>query len=222
MKFCGKCKVSVAGERKYCPLCQGKLQDGHTNNDDDVFPEIPTVYRQYHFFFRVLILLSVAACAISILINALLPVKIWWSLFVVGGIGCFWLSMAISISKRKNMPKNILYQLFVVSILTVLWDLFTGWHAWSIEFVIPITCTLAMLSMAIIAKVSNLQVKDYIIYLIIDCVFGIVPLIFIFTGFIGERFPSLICAVASVISLAAVLVFQGEDLLAELRRRLHL
>lgn len=221
MKFCGKCKVSVAGERKYCPLCQGKLQPLN-EKEDEVFPVVPTVFRKYHLVFRLLILLSVAASVISVLINALIPGKIWWSLFVVGGIGCAWLSTAIAISKRKNIPKNILYQFFVLSLLIVLWDVFTGWHAWSIEFVVPIACTLVMICMAIIARVSNLQVKDYIIYLIIDCVFGIVPLIFIFTGLIKQPFPSFICAAASVISLAALFVFQGEDLLTELRRRLHL
>jgi hypothetical protein len=221
MKFCSKCKVSVAGQRKYCPLCQRELQ-GLDTNDHEIFPEIPTIFHQYNLFFRILILLSVIASIISILINMLIPSRIWWSFFVAAGIGCFWLSMAIAISKRRNIPKNILYQVVDIAALAVLWDLFTGWRGWSIDYVIPIACTVAMLSMAIIAKVTNLQVKDYIIYLVIDGLFGIVPFVFTFTGLLSERFPSLICVAASIISLVALLLFHGDDMRTELRRRLHL
>ena len=221
MKFCNKCKLSVVGQRKYCPLCQRELQDLDANNNE-IFPEIPTIFHQYNLFFRILILASVIVSIISILINIMIPSKIWWSFFVVGGIGCFWLSMAIAISKRRNIPKNILYQVVDISALAVVWDLCTGWRAWSIDYVVPITYTIAMLSMAIIAKVTNLQVKDYIIYLVIDSLFGIIPLILIFTGLLNEWFPSLVCAAASVISLTALLLFQGDDMRTELRRRLHL
>lgn len=42
-------------------------------------------------------------------------------------------------------PKSILYQVVVVCVLTTLWDYWTGWHGWSIDYVIPITCVVAML-----------------------------------------------------------------------------
>lgn len=221
MKYCSKCKLSVVGQRKYCPLCQRELQSSGTN-DRDVFPKIPTMFHQYNVFFRILILISVIVSIMSILINLMVPGKTWWSFFVVAGIGCFWLSMAIAISKRRNIPKNILYQVVDVSALAVLWDICTGWRAWSIDYVIPIACTLAMLSLAIIAKVTNLHVKDYIIYLIIDGLFGIVPIVFIITGLLYEQFPSLICIATSIISLTALLLFQGDDMRTELKRRLHI
>ena len=221
MKFCSKCKLSVVGQRKYCPLCQGGLQDLDTN-DNEIFPEIPTIFHKYNLFFRILILVSVIVTVISGMIEMMVSSEIWWSFFVAAGIGCFWLSMTIAISKRRNIPKNILYQVVDISALAVIWDWCTGWRSWSIDYVIPISCTLAMLSMAIIAKVTNLQVKDYIIYLIIDGLFCIVPIIFIFTGVLNERLPSLICAAASVISLAALIVFEGDNMRGELKRRLHL
>lgn len=221
MKFCSKCKLSVAGQRRYCPLCQGVLQDLDAN-DNEVFPVIPTIFHKYNLFFRILILLSIIVTVISVIIDMMVFNRIWWSFFVAAGIGCFWLSMAIAISKRRNIPKNILYQVVDISALAVIWDLCTGWRAWSIDYIVPSACTLAMLSMAIIAKVTNLRVKDYIIYLVIDAFFGIIPLIFILTGILDERLPSLICVATSVISLAALILFEGENMHGEFKRRLHL
>ena len=220
MKFCSKCKVSVAGQRKYCPLCQRELQSLDTD-DNEIFPEIPTIFHQYNLFFRIVILLSVIISVVSILVNIIFPTKVWWSFFVIGSIVCFWISMAIAISKRKNIPKNILYQVVVISGLTVIWDYCIGWHGWSIDYVVPVTCTLAMISMAIISKVSNLRVEDYMIYLVIDGLFCIVPVIFIFTGLLTVLYPSLICAAASVISLTALFLFEGDPMWSELKRRLH-
>ena len=81
---------------------------------------------------------------------------------------------------------------------------------------------ISMISMAIIAKVTNLHVRDFTIYLIIDGLFGIIPIIFYFTGLLTVQYPSLICVAASIISLVALLIFEGENMRGELKRRLHL
>jgi hypothetical protein len=173
-------------------------------------------------FFRILILSSVAVGVVSVMLNVMFPTAVWWSLFVVAGIACFWAGTAIAISKRTNIPKNILYQVVLVSALAVLWDNWMHWHAWSVNYVIPVVCIGAMISMAIIAKVTNLRVRDYMIYLIIDGLFGIIPIIFYFTGLLTVQYPSLICVAASIISLVALLIFEGENMRGELKRRLHL
>nr|WP_319488800.1 DUF6320 domain-containing protein [uncultured Caproiciproducens sp.] len=221
MMYCSKCKLSVKGQRKYCPLCQNELEYSD-DAQDEVFPEIPTMFHLYNLFFRILILTSVAVSVISVVINAMYPAKIWWSFFVAAGIVCFWISMAIAVSKRRNIPKNILYQVVVISVLAVVWDLCMGWRAWSVDYVIPVICTLAMLSMAIIAKIANLHARDYIIYLVIDGMFGIIPVILVITGIVRIQFPSLICTGASIIFLTALLLFEGENMRGELRRRLHM
>lgn len=220
MKFCNRCKLSVSGERKYCPLCQGELQDLDENNAE-TFPEISTIFQRYNLFFRILILASVAISVVSVMLNIMLPTAIWWSFFVVAGFGCFWIGTAIAISKRTNIPKNILYQVVLSSTLAVIWDFWTNWHAWSVNYVIPIICVIAMISMAIIAKVTNLRARDYMIYWVIVGLFGIVPIVFYFTGILTVPYPSLICVAASVISLVALLLFEGEDMRSELKRRLH-
>ncbi len=221
MKYCDKCKVKIAGDREKCPLCQGMVTDiGGPSRE--VFPKIPTVYRQHNLLFRLLIFASIVAGVVSVAINLLLPQAGWWSLFVLLGIGCMWVSLFFAVRKRHNIPKNIMYQVVFVSGLSVIWDLVTHWRGWSIDYVIPSACFLAMISLAVLFKVMKMPVRDYLIYFALDGLFGIVPIIFFLTGCLNVLYPSLICVAVSVISLAALAVFAGENMLAELKRRLHL
>lgn len=79
------------------------------------------------------------------------PSHAWWSLFVVAGIGCAYVSVWVGVLKKANLLKNIIWQLLIVSVCAVLWDAFTHWHGWSIEYVFPITCLVAMIAMAVVA-----------------------------------------------------------------------
>ncbi len=220
MKYCNNCKVHVAGNRKNCALCQEILVGEKFK--DEVFPKISFVYKEHGLFFKVMLLVSIIIASVSVAVNILLPQKGVWSLFVLGGLGSVWASMITAINKRKNIPKNLVYQVMIISVIVVLWDLLTGWKGWSITYVIPFVCFSAMISMAIISKVLKLYVEDYILYIIIDGLFGLVQIIFIFTGGLSVLYPSLICIVTSVISLSTILIFEEKKLRAEIKRRLHM
>ncbi|MBC8571159.1 DUF6320 domain-containing protein [Zongyangia hominis] len=221
MKYCDKCKLQVEGVQTHCPLCQNQLRDLGSENVP-VFPAVPTLFRQNSLFFQLLIFGSIVAVVISVTVNLLIPHSGYWSLFVAAGILCFWVSFAIALHKRSNISKNILYQVVIISILAILWDLGTGWHGWSLDYVFPIVCVAAMIAMAAIARVMHLPIVDQMIYFVLDAFFGILPVIFVWTGLVGVPYPSIICAAGSVISLAALLIFEGHNMLTELKRRLHL
>ncbi|MBC2870741.1 DUF6320 domain-containing protein [Bittarella massiliensis (ex Durand et al. 2017)] len=221
MKYCEQCKVSVTGQRSRCPLCQSVLRD-EGEPYEEVFPVIPTVYNRFQFFFKLLIFASAVLGIVSAVINLLLPQSGVWSLFVLGGIGCLWVFLFIAVRKRNNIPKNILWQVAVTILFCLLWDLFTGWHGWSVDYVVPSICVAAMAALAVTAKVFRLVVGDFLFYLLISVLFGILPVISILLGWVQVLYPSLICVGCSLVSLAAVLIFQGENMKREWRRRMHL
>lgn len=221
MKFCIKCGTSVTGHRKTCPLCQGPLT-GEAEPGGEVFPVIPGVYQQHDLFFRILMFASIAAGIIALAVNLMLPASGWWSLFVLLGIACAWVSTALAVRKRHNIAKGMMYEVAAASVLSVLWDWVTGWHGWSIDYVIPCTCLAVMACLAVLYRVLNIPVRDYLIYFTLNAVFGIIPIIFYFTGRLIVIYPSLICTAVSLISLVALVIFQGEAMRAELKRRLHI
>ena len=219
MKHCDHCRIDVTGDRERCPLCDSSLKGEAT---PEVFPVIPTIYRQFHFLFKVMIFISVAVSVIAVAVNLILEETGLWSHFVVLGILCVWISMALAIRKRKNIPKNMLYQVMLLSIICVLWDLLIGWRGWSINYVVPILYSSAMIALAILSKIFNWAIENIIVYFCIDALFGITPLILVLTGLATIRIPSVICVAGSLISVAAIIVFKGDSIWAELKRRLYI
>lgn len=221
MKRCEKCNVNIIGKRQSCPLCQGVLL-GEDKEQHEIFPHIYTIYKQHNMFFKIFILISIIIATVTVALNIMFPQKGAWSFFIIGGLASVWISLITAINKRNNINKNIVYQVMVISLALVVWDYMTSWKGWSIDYVIPIICVFAMISMAIISKVMRLNIEDYILYLIIDGLFGIIPIIFILIGILNVTYPSLICVVGSIISLATIILFEGESMRAEMKKRLHL
>ena len=221
MKYCEKCTVKAAVNTKRCPLCQNRLTE-LGGGEGSIFPPVMTVYHQFGVFFKLLILGSVAAAVICVAINLMLPQSGMWSMFVVMGVACLWIALAFALRTRHNFLKNLVYQAIVISVLSVVWDWVTGWRGWSIDYVIPIICMVAMVLLAVIVKIKHMEISDYIIYMALFGIFGIIPIIFYLTGSLRILYPSLICVAQSIISLAALIIFEGENVRAELKRRLHL
>lgn len=222
MKFCEKCKVSVRDDSVHCPLCQRKLAGAEEHEEEKaVFPIIPTLYSKHSLFIRLIILASIAGSVISIIINLLIPTKVFWALFVVIGVACVWLSLGIAYRKMNNIPKIILHQVIAAAALVLVWDWLTGWHNWSVDYVIPFLFVGANISLIIVALLLKLQISDFIFYCFINMLFGIVPIIFICTGILNVMYPSLISVGLNVIALSGLFLFQGKRIQGEIVSRFH-
>jgi len=217
---CIHCNVAIKGDHLVCPLCAGILED--KGKEEDVFPHIPTIYQEFNLFIRILILVSIVAVVISFAINMIFTKESRWAFLVAAGVICMWISLFFIIRKKSNIPKTILWQVGIISILSVIWDLSMGWIGWSIDYVIPSVCVLAMIVMAVGAKILKIGVRDLIIYIFIDAIFGFIPLIFILFGWLSVTFPTVICVAASIISLSILILFQGDNMKQELDKRMHI
>ena len=221
MLTCDNCKVSLKGNHKVCPLCGGIIPDSD-EEQEEIYPYIPTIYQEFNIMIRAMILISISAVIISFAINAIFTKDSRWSFFVAAGILCMWISLFLIIRKKNNIPKTIVWQVALIGILSILWDRSMGWLGWSIDFVIPTVCVGAMIVMAIAAKLLKIGVRELIIYLFVDVIFGFVPIIFILFDWLHVIFPSIICVAASAISLAALILFEGDNMKAELKKRMHI
>jgi len=221
MKICEKCSVTVSGNFEKCPLCQniliGEWQDG-----SECFPFVPIVKYEHSFLYRLLQLCSALVVIVSLTVNWMLPQSGFWSLFVIAGITCIWISVSVAVRKRHNILKNLTYQVTIISIFSALWDIFTGWYGWSIDFVIPIAFVSAMSVISTLAYVLKMKAETYIIYLFLLILYGIIPTVFVLCGWSKIIYPSLVCIACSLLSLTALFIFQGRNMAEELKRRMHL
>ena len=172
--------------------------------------------------FKRLLFLSAAISIITTAINALLPQRGFWAFYIIFGLGCFWIFLLIVINKRNNIPLHITYQAVFITVGCVVWDLITGWTGWSLDYVFPIVSVIAVSSMFIVAKLMNLNARDYVVCLIANGFFGILPLVFHLLNLTDVVFPSIIGSALSLLSLVSIVIFQLETIRLEFSKRFHL
>lgn len=221
MLFCERCKVQLPGTPKRCALCRG-APTGEGDPVENVFPVIPPSASPYRSLYAWAAFGSVAAGVVCVILNIIIPAGGWWSLFVLGGMVTLWVSVLLIERKRKNVPRYIFWRVLVVSAMAVVWDVFTGFRGWSVNYVIPILSTCSLIAMAVVARRSRLPISDYIGYFIVAALFGLVSALIIMADAVTVVIPSAICLAVSILSLTALMIFEGKALWAELRRRFHL
>jgi len=220
MRYCEKCGVHVLGSLRSCPLCQGSLS-GEPSPAEDVYPEIPLYGRLHAPLLRLLILLSVAAAGGCGAVFLCIPQYGWAALSVLAGLGSGWLTVGIAVRKRKKPFKAVFWQICTLSLLAVAWDWGTGFLGWSLDYVLPILYACTMLAMTVIARILRLQVQDYLVYLVMDILLGLLPLVLLLCGALHVVYPAAACVAVSMVLLAVLVLFEGPALKSELLRRLH-
>jgi hypothetical protein len=171
---------------------------------------------------RLLAVGSVIAAVVCVILNVLLPSRVWWCLFVLAGLGSGWVSAGLALKKRRKPLKAILWQLVVVTVLLLAWDKATGFWGWSMNFVLPILYTASLAVMLVLTLALRLKPQDYLISLSLNLLIGLLPLVPLLKGWLWVVYPSVVCVGASVVVLAATLIFYGRAMRAELARRMHL
>lgn len=221
MKYCRHCKVFIRENHKRCILCENILEDILEGENEGVYPEIPPFYES-HLALKIMIFISIAALVISFGINTIFLSDVNWPILFMFAVISIWLGLINILQKRYHVPKKIVWQVIIVSILAVFWDYKIGWKGWSIDYVIPIACVSAMIIMYVTAKIMKLSIRDYITYAFIDGIFGILPVVFIFFDLVNVVYPSIISIGFSILSLSAIFIFQGKEIKAEINRRMHI
>lgn len=219
MQYCRNCKVNVDGKKSRCPLCQGELTG---EPGEEMYPAFANPRFGTSFLVKLISFIAISAAVICVVTDFLMTEHLSWSVISVAGIICAWLTTTVAVTYRKRVLKNITWQLFLITALSVLWDKFTGWYGWSLDFVLPCASVCAMGSIVLLAIILKMKTSQYLLYMIIGGLYGLLPFVCIAAGFVRVKYPSAICSGISVIFIAALLIFRGRSAKAEMERRLHI
>lgn len=219
MKKCYKCNVIVNSSLNKCPLCQNEIK--HGKSKECVFPIIPTIYKKHKLLYKMLSFISLFGSIICITINSIVSKEISWSWFVIAGILCFWITLITAIKRRNHFMKLLFTEFNLIVIITILWDYFTGWHLWSINYVLPFTCISYIIAMFIMRIFFKYYIKDHIIYITLNCLIGIIPLLLILIDVVTVEWPSMISVILSIFMVLLLAIFNRKSFTKELTRRFH-
>lgn len=166
--------------------------------------------------------LCLAVAVICGMINIMTAGTLNWFWFAGAGCVCAWLVVMVAYSKRRNILKNEIWQLLLISVIAILWDRFTGWRGWSVDFILPFGVLSVQFSVPVIARVNRLKREEYLFYLVQACIAGLIPMILVWTGVVKFVYPSVICAGISILTLAALFIFCKKDTLREFHKKLRM
>ncbi|CVI65633.1 hypothetical protein NDGK_00265 [Clostridiales bacterium CHKCI001] len=221
MLYCEKCNVKIRTNHKYCPLCQSPLI-GEIGEDSKLFPELEEKTHASKLMLRIFNFLCVAIIIISLMVNWLITPGKQWSIWIGAGVLCVWIFLTVGVYKRKNLMKNAMWQLFLITVGTVIWDAAIGWSGWSVNYVIPIAGLVTIIILIVIAMVYHLASPEYMIYFLMNCLYGIIPFILLLTGCITVKLPALLCICCCALLFSALIIFQGRAVYSELQKKFHL
>lgn len=223
MDYCENCKASIKGDWEICPLCQTsmKQENSEDKKTGTSFLNDPLLFNRdqaKQTFFRVSLLLIL----LYFIAQIFYPFKFFGLEYILFGLFITWTLGIIFVRKRRNLAKVITYYLLLISFATIYFDYLFGWRGWSITFVVPIISMSALLAIFIAMQVINLKVQDYVLYLQLAALFGLIPLLFLIMNWVGHPLPSLLSVILSIIMFIGVLIRYRKLLIRELQKRMHI
>lgn len=173
-------------------------------------------------FFDAFTFICIAVAVICGMINYMFQETRNWAWFVAAGCFCTWLLVLVGFKKRRNILKNLMWQLLLVTAAGILWDFFTGWRGWSLDFLLPLASLAVLCSIPVIAKVKRMERPEYLFYLIQSGMFGWIPMILVLTGMVKITYPSVLCSGISFLVIAGLFIFLRKELIKEFQKKLRI
>ena len=204
MKMLKKEEISYKEEKNEFPGC-GEIQK----------KEDRKVMQTFSF-------LCIVVAVVCGMLNYLTLETLNWFWFAAAGCFCGWLVVFVAYAKRRNILKNEAWQLLIITILCILWDHFTGWRGWSLDFVFPFGSLAVLGSVPVIARVNHLESEEYLYYFMQAAMIGCVPLILLWTGLVHYKIPSVVCVGISFLVLAGLFIFQKKNMTREFHKKLRM
>lgn len=204
MKMLKKEEISYKEEKNEFPGC-GEIQQ----------KEDRKVMQTFSF-------LCIVVAVVCGMLNYLTLETLNWFWFAAAGCFCGWLVVFVAYAKRRNILKNETWQLLIITVLCILWDHFTGWRGWSLDFVFPFGSLAVLGSVPVIARVNHLESEEYLYYFMQAAMIGCVPLILLWTGLVHYKIPSVVCVGISFLVLAGLFIFQKKNMTREFHKKLRM
>ena len=211
MQICQKCNVKIRGRKECCPLCQGRLKEVE-GEDNPSFPILEKRKISNITFLKMCTFLFVASEIIFGAVNIMTAGEFSFIGPVMLGILVAWIDVIATMYLRNNLIKVITFEVIVAIVVDYYIDIKTGFHGWSINWMIPMTLIGLAIATIVIAMVLKLRLDEYILYIVLDFVMALIQIIFIRNGMNSFPWPAVASIITYMIIIAALVIFRFRDL----------
>ena len=219
MRHCKSCKLEIENNLTKCPLCGTYTEETSDIYNND-YPKVKISYL-YDLINKCILFFAISTSIVSLFVNRYLASSTPWSIIAIVGVFYIYLSARLILKKGKNYGFFIMTQVVFVSVLTFVIDYFLGYLGWSVNYVIPFVIISGSIVITTISIIQPFKYKEYIIYLFIITLLGLIPLILIFSHVAKVYWTNAVCVLYSVLTVIGMLLFTHRRFKTELKRRLH-
>lgn len=216
---CDKCNVNIVSNTHTCPLCKNEIKK--EGKAEDVFPVIPTIHKGHGLFLKILALIFVASSVICVVVNLMVSKRLSWSLVVAAAISCVALTIALAIRKRHNFARLTFSEYVLIVVGAITWDYFTGWHLWSLNYVLPLVSMLFIYISFVLRMFFPYQLRNYFMNIIFACIVGLIPGLLLLLNVTSVGWPAYVSAITSALMFSSLIVFDGKKIKKEIESRFH-
>lgn len=226
MKTCEECRVRVATEKEFCPLCGNALAAGQGapayRLPGNRYPNLGPTLVQFNLLRRLLIFITLLSCGVSVLVNWLVTPGYWWCFIVIASVLYCWLTIPPLLRRGRNFASQVVLQVFLTGGLVVGLDFFVGYRGWSVSYVVPSLLCAGILAIGLMAVFNRTNWAQYILYQVLMGIFGFIPLVLYLLGLSRNLVMVLVTAGLGLASLLVMLVFGDRTIKSEFKRRFHI
>lgn len=219
MRRCNKCNVELDIISNKCPLCDSVIDED--KKTDSSYPTINTVVSK-SLFRKIIFFIACIVSALVLILNYALTPNIKWSLFVVAQIFASYYVFYNVLSGRKKVIKLLLSLNIIVSSLSIFWDVYTGFHGWSVNYVIPSLCISYGMFMLILRLVRYYAFKENSSYIYLNICLEFLPIILVYFGYAKANILIYLSMIFGIINLLVLLAFDGSSLKDDILKKLHI
>jgi len=209
-------------EQKFFHILEDMELQAEKINKEETYPDLSAEKSNMNLLIKSFSFFYLAGAIICGMLNWMISPEVWWSAYVAGALLCMWVMTVVAIQKRRDIMKNAVWQTLLISIALIMWDLLTGWKAWSIDFGFPCTIMLSLVVMLTATLILKLDSPRYMIYFLMVCIYGLIPGILTLIGMVTVTIPSIICSGISLLITLTFLIFQRQAVINELTKKFHI
>lgn len=218
MNKCKKCNVYVDAPGNICPLCKSVLEKDNTNS---TYPVIKNKLSK-DFVRKVLLFIVACISLVVLVLNQLLTPNIRWAGFVVAAMVSTYLVFRSIMTGRNNVLRLMFTLDFLVIILAIFWDYYTGYRGWSLNYVLPTLCISYGMFLIVLRIVSYFAFRENSTYIYINVFLEFLPLVLLYMGKVTFVPLAVISGILGIANLLILLVFDGSKFKSDLEKKLHI
>ena len=215
MQSCAKCRITVRGNKRCCPLCGGQLTG---EPEAPAFPYLEERKVSRITVVRITGFAMILFLAVMLLIQFIIGHMVFWMPLAAVICGIIFVDVWAAATLIRNVLKMITSQMCTGMLLCVIIDAYFGWIGWSVAFVLPIASLVLILITFLVNLVSRVELQDFAMYLVFDFIICYIQVVFLLLKLNPFPLPAVLSLTITTLVFLAILIFFRKDFWSASRR----